>query len=282
MYKPRRSALYMPAANARAMEKAQSIDADVLLLDLEDAVAVDQKQQARESLAYALNTHDYGRREKIVRINSLSSHWGLDDLKLLRELRFDGLLLPKLETVEQINEALALLDRQIPIWAMIETPAAVINVEQLAAHSAMEALVMGTNDLAKEMRVAQSETRDEFQYAFGKVIMAARAHNCDVLDGVYNQLDNQAGLAAICQQGKGLGFDGKTLIPPKQIPACHQAFSPSDAAIAEAREIIAAWQQADQQGVIVVNNKLVEALHVQEAQRIVDMQAVIDAAAETQ
>ena len=141
---------------------------------------------------------------------------------------------------------------------------------------------MGTNDLAKEMRVAQSETRDEFQYAFGKVIMAARAHNCDVLDGVYNQLDNQAGLAAICQQGKGLGFDGKTLIHPKQIPACHHAFSPSDAAIAEAREIIAAWQQADQQGVIVVNNKLVEALHVQEAQRIVDMQAVIDAAAETQ
>lgn len=277
-FKPRRSALYMPGANARAMEKAQNLAADVLLFDLEDAVAVDKKEQARASLMTALATFDYGHREKIVRVNGIASDWGLDDLRTLKAADFDGLLLPKVETVEQINEALAVIDKDIAVWAMIETPKGVLNVEQIAAHEKMACLVMGTNDLAKEMRVRQSASREEFSFAFGKVIMAARAHQCDVLDGVFNQLDNYEGLAQVCEQGALLGFDGKTLIHPKQLEACHTAFSPSVEAISEAQAICDAWDANTEKGVLVVNGRLVEELHVLEAQRLIAMQAVIEQA----
>jgi len=277
-FKPRRSALYMPAANARALEKAQSLPADVLLLDLEDAVAVDKKALARKQLLKALSSHDYGHRERVVRINGVESEWGLEDLRALKDADFDALLLPKVETLEQINQALAVLDRDIPVWAMIETPKGVINVNTIAAHPAMQVLVMGTNDLAKELRVEQSQSRAEFNFAFGQVIMAARAFNCDVLDGVYNQLDNEQGLAAVCEQGSALGFDGKTLIHPKQLDACHSAFSPTAQQLAQAQSIIEAWQAADDQGVLVVDGRLVEELHVIESQRLLAMQAVIDSA----
>lgn len=275
-FKARRSALYMPGANTRAMEKAQSLVADVLLFDLEDAVAVDKKEQARSSLVEALSQFDYGHRERIVRVNSIASEWGLDDLRALKDIEFDGLLLPKVESVEQINEALAVIDKPIAVWAMIETPKGVLNVESIANHEGMACLVMGTNDLAKEMRVRQSEVREEFSFAFGKVIMAARASGCDVLDGVYNQLDNAEGLADVCLQGAMLGFDGKTLIHPKQLEACHQAFSPSEEAITEAEAICQAWEDNTDKGVLVVNGRLVEELHVIEAQRLMAVQAVIE------
>lgn len=269
--KPRRSALYMPCSNTRALEKAQGLNADVLLFDLEDAVAPDAKEQARQNIIDALGQNDYGHREKIVRINAIESDWGFDDLKALNGLAIDGVCLPKVESAEQINQALAIFGESINLWTMIETPLGVINVEAIAAHPQVQVLVMGTNDLAKELRVEQSETRGEFSYAFGKCIMAARAYGVDVLDGVYNPLDNVEGLDAVCRQGKMLGFDGKTLIHPKQLESANSTFMPDLQELGAAREIIDAWDKAQEQGagVLVVNGKLVEALHVEAAQRLV-------------
>lgn len=263
----RRSALYMPCSNTRALEKATSLAADVLLFDLEDAVSPENKCVARKNIVQALQRHDYQHREKVVRINGLESEWGSDDCKALKACDFDGLLIPKAETVEQINQALALIDKNIAVWLMIETPKGVLNSEVLARHPAVEVLVMGTNDLAKELRVQQSTGREEFLYSFSRCILAARAYNCDIIDGVYNQLDNAEGLQAVCLQGRQLGFDGKSLIHPKQIDVCNAAFSPGADEVAEAQAIVAAWQQVEDQGVIVVNGKLVEALHVEQAQR---------------
>lgn len=267
----RRSALYMPCSNTRALEKAATLDADVLLFDLEDAVSPDNKQQARENIIQALQEHDYQRRERIIRINGLDSAWGIADCKALKNSEFEGLLIPKAETIEQINEALALLDKTLPIWLMIETPTGVLNSEVLAEHPAVQVLVMGTNDLAKELRVQQSAGREEFLYSFSRCILAARANGCDILDGVFNHLEDASALQTLCLQGKQLGFDGKTLIHPKQIEICNRAFSPSQSEIAHAQAIIAAWQQAEDKGVIVVDGKLVEALHVEQAQRVLQL-----------
>lgn len=275
--KPRRTALYMPCANARALEKAQTLAADVLLFDLEDAVAPDQKANARANIVTALAGFGYGHREKVVRINQVASSWGYDDLVALSGCVFDGILLPKVESVEQVNQALALLGRDMPVWVMVETPRGVLNVEQIAAHKNVAVLVLGTNDLAKEMRVAQSAGRDEFHYAFGRCIMAARAFGCDVLDGVYNQLDNAEGFAAVCAQGKRLGFDGKTVIHPKQLEEANRAFSPSEAEVAEASAIVNAWQSAPDKGVLVLNGRLVEELHVEAARRLLAVHEAISA-----
>lgn len=266
--KPRRSALYMPASNARALEKAASLEADVLLLDLEDAVSPGDKQAAREQVVKALATHDYGKREKIVRINSIDSPWGLDDIKALKNSKLDGLLIPKLEHVEQINEVLAVFDKDIAIWAMIETPKGVLNVQQLAAHKNVQALVMGTNDLAKEMNIEQSLGREAFLYTFGHVVMAAKAYGLTVLDGVFNQLDNEALLSDQCQQAKMLGFDGKTLIHPKQLAPCNTIFSPNAEQIAKAQALLAAWEDHQGGGVLVHQGEMVEALHVEQAQKL--------------
>lgn len=264
----RRSALYMPCSNQRALEKAATLPADVLLFDLEDAVAPDNKAQARRNIVQALATQDYGYREKIVRVNALDGEWGIDDLKALQTSVFDGLLLPKAESAEQVNQALAVLDRQVPVWVMIETAKGVLNVENIARHPQVQVLVMGTNDLAKELRVQQSVQRAEFSYAFGQCVLAARAYGCDILDGVYNLLDDEAGLQVVCEQGKMLGFDGKTVIHPKQLAISNQVFMPSVQETDAAQQIIDAWQAAHNTGVIVVNGKLVEALHVQQAQRV--------------
>lgn len=267
----RRSALYMPCSNTRALEKAASLPADVLLFDLEDAVSPDNKAVARENIAKALQQHDYQHREKVIRINGLDTEWAKQDCEQLKSCEFDGLLLPKAETIEQINQVLALFGKDIPIWLMIETPKGVLNVESLAAHPAVAVLVMGTNDLAKELRVQQSADRQEFLYSFSRCIMAARAFACDIIDGVYNELGNSDGLTAVCHQGKSLGFDGKSLIHPKQLEVCNQSFSPSQEEIEQAEAIVQAWQQADDKGVIVVNGRLIEALHVEEAQRILQL-----------
>ena len=264
----RRSALYMPCSNERALEKATGLAADVLLFDLEDAVAPGAKADARQQIVQALKEKDYGYREKVVRINGVDTDWGYDDLKALADCPLDGLLLPKVESPEQINQALAVIDREVPIWVMIETAQGVLNVETIAAHTATAVIVMGTNDLAREMRVAQTPGRAEFSYAFGRCVMAARAWGCDILDGVYNQLDNEAGLAAECHQAQVLGFDGKTLIHPKQLAPANRQFMPDEAAVFQAEAIVSAWQQRpDNSGVLVVEGRLVEALHVDEAKR---------------
>ncbi|CAA0115098.1 (3S)-malyl-CoA thioesterase [BD1-7 clade bacterium] len=279
--KPRRSALYMPCSNQRALEKAQGLAADVLLFDLEDAVAPDAKDEARVNIVKALAERDYGFREKIVRVNSVDTDWGFDDLKALAESTFDGVCLPKVESEEQINQALAVLGRDVPIWTMIETPKGVINVEAIAAHPQVAALVMGTNDLAKELRVTQSESRAEFTYALGKCVMAARAFTVDILDGVYNQLDNADGYADVCLHGKSLGFDGKTVIHPKQLDVANSTFMPDKTELASARNIIEVWNAAtsggQEPGVLVVDGKLVEALHVESAKRVVAIVDSLDA-----
>ena len=276
MIKPRRSALYMPCSNTRALEKAQVLAADVLLFDLEDAVAPDKKLEARENIVQALEVNDYGSRERIVRINHGVSEWGKLDLEAIKNSDFDGLLLPKVESPQEIYQVLSILGADVEIWVMIETPKGVLNAEAIAAHDNVKVLVLGTNDLAKELRVQQSAPRQEFFYAFSQCIMAARAHGCDVLDGVYNQLDDEQGLVDICQQGKMLGFDGKTLIHPKQLQAANDVFRPSLDEVEEAKTIINAWQQSDDKGVLVVNGRLVEELHVESAQRVVEIDQAIE------
>jgi citrate lyase subunit beta / citryl-CoA lyase len=273
--KVRRSALYMPCSNQRALDKATGLETDVILFDLEDAVSPSEKLLAREYIVAALASKDYGRREKIVRINGLDSAWGQDDIKALVDSDIDGLLIPKAESLEQINQVLALLGRIVPIWLMIETPKGVLQVEQLAQHEHVTVLVMGTNDLAKELRVEQSESREEFSYAFGRCVVAARAYQCDILDGVYNQLDDLTGLEQVCQQGKRIGFDGKTLIHPKQLAITNDVFMPSAQQIQQAQQIVDAWQGNQDKGVIVVNGKLVEGLHVEQAQRLLQIYAAI-------
>lgn len=273
--KPRRSALYMPCSNARALDKAQQLDCDVILFDLEDAVSPENKAIAREQIVTALSENDYGRRGKVVRINALEHHWGFDDVNALKNSDFDALLIPKVETVQQINEVLAVFGGDITIWCMIETPMGVMNVKDIAGHEKVDVLVMGTNDLAKELRVEQSDSREEFSYAFGACIMAARSYQCDILDGVYNQLDNADGFKTICEHGEGLGFDGKTLIHPKQLDACNAVFSPSVESIEFANKIIQAWENTEDKGVLVVNGRLVEELHVIEAKRTLAMQEAI-------
>lgn len=272
---PRRSALYMPCSNERALEKATGLSADVLIFDLEDAVAPDKKELARNNIVTALQEKNYAYREKIVRVNHVDSEWGYDDLKALSAVEMDGILLPKVESEEQINQALAILDKDIAVWVMIETPLGVLNVEAIAAHSNVNVLVLGTNDLAKELRVNQSGQRDEFMYAFGRCIMAARAYACDVLDGVYNQLDNEDGLVAVCEQGRILGFDGKTLIHPKQLAIANDKFMPNEKDIQDAKEIVQAWDEDQDKGVLVVNGRLVEELHVVAAERLVAMVGLI-------
>ncbi len=273
--KPKRSTLYMPCSNSRALDKAQSLDCDAVIFDLEDAVAPDDKELARSTICDYLQNKSFAYRERVVRINHVNSDWGVSDLKALLQVSFDALCLPKVECVEEINQAIALLGRNVPIWAMIETPKGVLNIEAIAAHEQVSVIVMGTNDLAKEMRIAQSWGREEFAYAFGRCIMAARAFSKEILDGVYNQLDDEDGFYKVCQQGKELGFDGKTLIHPKQLAIANKIFSPSDKDLASAMSIVEAWEKAEKKGVLVVNGRLVEELHVIEAQRILAIHEAI-------
>lgn len=268
---PRRSALYMPCSNARALEKAATIPSDVLIFDLEDAVAPDSKIVARSQIVIALAEKDYGHRERVVRINPVAGAWGYDDLKALAAVSFDGLMLPKVESLEQVNEVLAILGCEMPVWVNIETPMGVLQVEKIVSHKSVAVVVMGTNDLSKEMRVRQSLSRAEFAYAFGRCLMAARAFGCDILDGVYNQLDDEDGFLAVCEQGKLLGFDGKTLIHPKQVEPANRIFMPGSAELDEARALVSAWEASGKGGVLVVNGRLVEELHVIAARRLVAM-----------
>ncbi len=280
--RPRRSVLYMPASNSRALNKARSLSADALIFDLEDAVAPDAKEVARDNLLSALK-QDYAYREVIVRVNGASTSWGRDDLQAIAQENIDAVLLPKVESAADIDQAVQLLkdagaSDHLPVWAMIETPLGVLNAQQIAAHERIQVLVMGTNDLSKELRVPQTEDRAGFITSLGMTVLAARAYGKEVIDGVYIDLNNEAGFYAACQQGKTLGFDGKSLIHPKQLAVANEVFSPSEQEIEQAKIIIDAWRIAEQQGkgVVLVEGKLVEELHVIEAQRLVGMSSLID------
>ena len=277
--RPRRSALFMPGSNARALEKARGLDADVLILDLEDAVAPDSKAAARETVAAALAAGGYGRREIVLRVNGAGTPWGTDDIALARRLPVDAVLLPKVESAAAVLAAAEALGEGGPApWCMIETPLGVLRCEAIAGASPrLAALVAGTSDLAKDLGARHTPDRMAFLTSLGLILLAARAHGLVALDGVHLDLPDDDGHAAACRQGADMGFDGKTLIHPKQLAAANRAFAPDAADLAAARRVIAAHAEAVAagKGVVLLDGRLIENLHVEQAQRQVALAAMI-------
>ena len=284
--RPRRSVLYMPGSNARALEKGRTLPADALILDLEDAVAPDAKEDGRESVRAALREKAaYGRRELIARVNGLDTPWGEGDLKGLATAGADAILLPKVESAAMVSQAVAVLDgaggpKDLPVWCMMETPRGILHALEVADHPRVTGLVMGTSDLTKDLQALHTGQRLPMLVALGTCLLAARAAHIAILDGVYLDLADEAGFRSSCEQGRELGFDGKTLIHPKQVASANAAFGPDEAAVAQARSWIAAFEAARAQGrgVVVVDGKLVENLHVAEAKRLVALADAINAA----
>jgi len=283
---PRRSVLYMPGSNARAMEKAKSLLADSFIIDLEDAVAPREKANARMQVVSAVNAGAFsgsnkGCREVAVRINSLATDWGKADLEAIRHTSINAVALPKVESAEQIQEVAEALKNNpdIAIWAMIETPRGVLNAESIVtAHPKLNVLVMGTSDLAKDMRIPHDSNRSGLLYSLARCVLAARAYGLYIIDGVHLDLENDKDLLIACEQARNMGFDGKSLIHPKQISAANRIFSPSKGVVEHSRQVIEAWKQAEKEGsgVVVVNGKLVENLHVAEAKRILAVVQAIE------
>ena len=281
--RPRRSVLYVPGSNARALEKARGLPADALILDLEDAVAPDAKVAARQQIAEALAAGDYGKREILVRVNGLDSDRGHDDVAAIAKSGADAILLPKIEGAEMVREAEALMvacdaPSEMAIWCMIETPLGVLHAEEIAwGSSRLGGLVMGTSDLAKDLHCLHTPDRLPVVTSLSLCILAARAHGLAILDGVHLDLDDDEGFAASCRQGLAFGFDGKTLIHPRTIDEANAVFAPSADELDWSERIIAAHAEAaDQgQGVVVVDGRLVENLHVENARRILSLAAMI-------
>ena len=285
--RPRRSVLYMPGSNARALEKARDLPADALILDLEDAVAPDAKEEARAQVVAAVKEGGYGKREIIIRVNGMDTPWGMDDIKAAVAARPDAILVPKINSAEDVMRADKALsdagaDASLQLWCMIETPLAILNIQAVAAKAAstrMTVWVMGTNDIAKELRAAHTPDRVPMLASLGLSIIAARAYGIIALDGVYNDIKNEEGFAAVCEQGRDMGFDGKTLIHPSQVVPCNAIFSPDEEAVAFARLTIAAFELPENKGkgVLKVDGRMVEILHAEIAKRTV---AIADAIAE--
>ena len=257
--RPYRSALYIPGSKARALEKARTLPIDVILFDLEDAVAPAEKSDARHTLEAALS-ESYGPRLRIVRINALDTAWGLDDAKAVADMDCDGILLPKVNGAADVD-ALAAIIPELPIWAMMETPLGILNAAEIAAHPRIAGFVMGTNDLAKDIG---SRSRAAMTGSLQMSLLAARAHGIVALDGVYNAFKDDEGLSAECHEGRDFGFDGKTLIHPAQVAICNAVFGPSTEDIDLAQRQIAAFEAAEAQGqgVAVVDGKIIENLHI--------------------
>lgn len=282
-----RSALYVPAINERAIAKAAALPADIIILDLEDAVAPESKAEARRRARAALESRILAGRQVVVRVNGLpdgssTEEWLADDLAELATSGADAILFPKIRAAEDVERAETAIDHHfapesVRLWLMIETPQAILNLREIVAerqkpHSRLDALVMGTNDLAKEMRLPASSSRIALLHALSATVLAARAADLAVLDGVFGRLEDLAGLEAECQQGRGLGFDGKTLIHPHQIEPANRAFSPSDSEVAEARAIVAAFTAPENAGkaVLLVAGRMVEDLHYRMALRVLE------------
>lgn len=280
--RPRRSVLYMPGSNQRALEKAKTLRADSVIFDLEDSVGPEMKVAARQQVITAVNAGGYGAREVIVRANSLDTEWGRADIEAIAASAADGLCLPKIERAEQLLDAIEILQHgasTMPLWPMVETPLGVENIDAIAgADPRITVLVMGTTDLAKELRVPHTPERIGLQYSLGRCVLAARRFGIDILDGVYLDLNDEPGFSQACEQGRALGFDGKTLIHPGQLVAANRVFGLSDSDIERAEKIIAAWKtaEAEGKGVVVVDGKLVEGMHVDEAKRQLDIAVAIN------
>jgi citrate lyase subunit beta / citryl-CoA lyase len=289
-FRPRRSVLYMPGANARALEKAKTLPVDAVILDLEDAVAPDAKETARAQVAQAVRAGGFGHREVIIRLNAIDTPWFAHDFEAAVAARPDAILVPKISTAEQIEMiGTRLLDthanHHLRLWAMIETPAAIFNIRELAAEakdseSRLAGFVIGTNDLAKETRARLVPGRAPMLPWLCACVLAAHAYGIDVLDGVYNDIADMEGFVAECAQGRDMGFDGKTLIHPSQIEPCNAAFSPSPEESAQARRIIEAFDRPENRGkgVVQIDGRMVERMHADIARRTVAIAEAIEKA----
>jgi citrate lyase subunit beta/citryl-CoA lyase len=283
--RPRRSVLYLPGANERALAKAPTLATDALILDLEDAVAPDAKAEARDRIVAALDGSSFGSREVAVRSNGLDTDWYGDDVRAIASAGPDAMLVPKVSSADDVHAAADALDRAgaddtIALWAMLETPAAVRRAAEIAgASERLTVLVMGTNDLAKELRTQAWPDRGPLLTSLAWCVLAARETGTAIVDGVFNDLGDAEGFEAECRQGRAYGFDGKTLIHPKQLETCNRVFAPSDDEVAHARRVIDAFEEAlaEGRGVATVDGRLIEQLHVDQARR--DL-AMADAIAE--
>ncbi|MGH6614276.1 HpcH/HpaI aldolase/citrate lyase family protein [Sphingomonas sp.] len=285
MTRPRRSLLYMPASNLRAIEKARDLPCDAVVLDLEDAVAPEAKAAARDIALAVVRDGGFGTRELIIRANGLDTPWGRDDLAALASVGPDAILVPKVNDAAEVaayDALIAAAPEHTRLWAMIETTRAMFRLEEIAAQARTTRLscwVMGTNDLAKEMRATLDVERVPFLGFLAQSVAAARAYGLTILDGVFNGIDDAAGLEAQCRQGRAFGFDGKTLIHPKQIETCNRIFTPSDAELAAARAVVAAFalpENADK-GAIRVDGRMVERLHLAEAEAVIALREMVGA-----
>ena len=281
--RPRRSVLYMPGANTRALEKARTLPADALIFDLEDAVAPEAKEAARTNVVLAAESKAYGKREIAIRCNGLGTPWGEADIEAIAKSGADAILVPKVESATQVTHVVSLLDTagaptDMAVWAMMETPKGILRAEEIAgAHPRLGLFVMGTNDLVKDMRARHTPMRLPMITALGIGMLAARAHGLAILDGVYNDIQDAAGFRAVCQQGLEMGFDGKTLIHPSQVEPCNEVFAPSAAELEMAGKIVAAFKaaQAEGKGVVTVDGRMIENLHVEQAERALALASAI-------
>ena len=269
-----RSALYMPGINQKAMDKALNLDCDAVVLDLEDAVEVSKKEDSRQLVIRQIENNDYGPRVVVVRVNDLGTKWGEQDVAAVANLPIQAILVPKVSEIRDISRMVDLLNRlgsELPIWIMVETPLAIININQLARQPRVTALVMGTSDLVVDLCAEHLEERQNISYALQRSIIAARAFGKKILDGVHLDFRDLDSLRNVCRLGKSMGFDGKTLIHPDQIPVANDAFSPSEAELDNAKRVIDAWRSAQTRGsgVVEVDGTLVESLHVEEAKRLI-------------
>ncbi len=274
--RPYRSVLYIPGSKPRALDKARNLPVDAIIFDLEDAVSLEEKESARDTLKAALAEGGYGARYKIVRINGFDTQWGEDDAKAVTQMDADAVLLPKVASPADLD-ALQKITGDLPIWAMMESPRGMLNAVEIAAHPKLEGMVMGTNDLAKELQSRFRADRLPMLTSLQLCLLAAKAEGLIIVDGVYNAFKDDEGLKVECDQGRDMGFDGKTLIHPAQVDVTNEAFAPSEAEIELAKRQIAAFEEveASGQGVAVVDGKIVENLHVETAKKTLAKAAAI-------
>jgi citrate lyase subunit beta/citryl-CoA lyase len=281
--RPRRSVLYMPAANERALDKAKTIAADCLIFDLEDAVSPDAKTDARANAVAAARSGEYGRREVTIRCNALSTQWGADDIAAAATSGISAVVIPKINSVSEVDAVSTVLSKagapqDLMIWAMVETPTAIFDVRHIAAHPRVAALVMGTNDLAKELRATQIPGRAPLVPHLATALLAARESGKVILDGVFNDVKDLDAFRAECVQGATMGFDGKTLIHPSQVDIANDVWAPSPEEVDYSKRVIAAFEEAatEGRGVITVDGRMIENLHVDNARRVLAVQKAIE------
>ncbi|WP_375804519.1 HpcH/HpaI aldolase/citrate lyase family protein [Arsenicicoccus cauae] len=282
-FRPRRSVLYMPSSNARALDKAKTLPCDALILDLEDAVAPDAKEAAREAACDAARSGEYGRRELTIRINGIGTPWHDEDLRAVAAAGPDAIVVPKVGSADEVRSLVGAMEAagapaRTTLWAMVETPGAILRVEEIASASErLSVLVMGTNDLVKELYAEHVPGRQPLLAGLGLALLGARAAGKVILDGVYNDVKDTEGFLAECTQGRQLGFDGKTLVHPGQVAGANEAFAPSEQAVEEARGILQAWEDGKGSGVVTYNGKMIENLHVESARRVLTMHEAVTA-----